>query len=67
MGRLGDDEARQHFNQPHLAHFEKPLTQRADIAEIAAGYDDPIGHGPVVLLHHLYRYRFLAFEPQRIH
>ena len=65
--RLGDRDAGQLLNEAELAHHQEALAEGADIAEVAAGDDDPIGDFPPELLYQLDGHGLLAFDPQAVH
>ena len=67
LGCLGDGNARQLVYKPHFLSLDKPLPQGADIAQVAARDNDPIGDLPVKLLQQLNGYGLLPFNAERVH
>ncbi len=57
---------RQSIDQPELLQFDKGFAERAGVAEISAGDDDPIGHFPPQCFQHAEHDRLLPFETERI-
>ena len=66
VGVLGlrHDDARQLLDEAEVAHHQQALAERADVAEVAAGDDDPVRHLPVELLHDLDADGLLPFDAQ---
>ena len=64
---LGHADARQFADEAQLAHHLEPSAECADVAEVATGNDDPVGHAPVELLHDLDAHGLLSFHAQRVH
>ena len=60
--RLGTGDTRQFGDDAQVAHEQKTTPQRADVAKVAAGNDDPIRHLPVKLLHEFDADRLLALD-----
>ena len=54
-------------HEAQLAQHVQPGAERADVAEVAARDDDPVGHLPVELLHDLDAHGLLTFDAQRVH
>ena len=69
VGRLGlgHADAGQRRDDAQLLHHRQARAQGADVAQVAAGDDDPVGRVPVELLHDLDRHRLLPLEAQRVH
>ena len=64
---LGDTNARTLRNQPEFEHHVEALAQSADVAQIPAGNDHPIGNFPVKLLHHFDGDGLLSLDAQAVH
>jgi hypothetical protein len=65
--RLRHGDARQLLDEAELAHEEEAPAEGADVAEVAAGDDHPVGHLPVELLHQLDGDGLLALDAQAVH
>ena len=51
---------------PNVVQFAERLAERAGVAQVAAGHDDPVGHFPAQALEHAVHDRLLAFQPEGI-
>ena len=54
------------WHQAQLDQLAERLAERADVAQVAARHDDPVGHLPAQGLEHAVHDRLLPFEPERI-
>ena len=59
--------ARQLRDQAELAHHQEAVAERADVAEVTTGQDDPVWHLPLELLHDLDCDGLLPFNSQAVH
>ena len=66
-GGVDHGQPRHAVDQAELVQFVKRFAERARVAEVAAGHDDPIGHFPLEAFEHAEHDRLLAFEPEGIH
>jgi hypothetical protein len=64
---LGDHDARALRDEAELEHHVEAGAERADVAEVAARDDDPVGHLPVELLHDLDGDGLLPLDAQAVH
>ena len=69
IGRLGlrHADAGQPRDDPQLLHQRQPRAQCADVAQVPARDEDPVGHVPVELLDDLDRHRLLPLQAERVH
>ena len=54
------------FDQAQLGQLDERLAEGADVAEVAAGHDDPVGHLPAQRLQHAVHDRLLPFQPEGV-
>ena len=65
-GGVDDGQARDFFDQAQFEEFGEGLAERAGVAEVAAGYDNPVGNFPVERFEDAEHDGLLAFETERI-
>ena len=65
--RLRRHQARHLVDQAQVAQQFEPLVERADVAQIAHGDDDPVGHFPIELAQDLNRDSLLPLNAQAVH
>ena len=65
-GGVDDGQARDRSDQAELEQFDERLAEGADVAEIAAGDDDPVGDFPVEGLEDAVHDGLLAFEAEGV-
>ena len=51
---------------PSSLQLDERLAERAGVAQVAAGHDDPVGHLPAQGFEHAVHDRLLPFEAERI-
>ena len=64
---LRADQAGDAVHEAEVPGHLEALVEGVDVAEVAAGYNNPIRNLPVKLLQDLDRRRLLALEPEGVH
>ena len=65
-GGVDHGQPRHAVDQAELVQLGEGLAERAGVAQVAAGHDDPVGHLPAQAFEHAEHDRLLPFQPEGI-